>query len=67
MDEPPSKQDYSKSIAYTGHTENATGTDARYVPYNTTRAKIQEFDLKKGTFKSIADRILDVDKFINKK
>lgn len=65
VDDPPTKSEYQNSVAYTCHNENATGTDSRYVPFNTTKPKISEFKpngMADG-WKSLGDKV----KFINKK
>ncbi len=42
-DDPPTKVEYTHSIADIGHSENITGTSARYAPYNTTKPKYQSY------------------------
>jgi NADH:ubiquinone oxidoreductase subunit len=38
-DDPPTQSEYQRSAAYEGHTENLSGTPARYIPYSTVRPK----------------------------
>lgn len=42
-DDPPTKVEYTRSVADIGHSENQSGTAGRYAPYNTTRPKIDKF------------------------
>lgn len=56
-DSPPTIANYPKSIADVGHTENATGTNARYSPYNTTEAKLQTFSPTNVAKPLLADKI----------
>jgi hypothetical protein len=50
--------EYSHSIADTGHSENLTGSAARYAPYNTTKPKIFEFN--SGNNAILADKLSSI-------
>ena len=58
VDDPPTNGNYEKSVADCGHIDNATGTEDRYAPYNTTKPKLTHFKVEgSGGFQSIGDKI----------